>query len=210
MSDTELPPAPPPREPDLFPEQEDEVVTTREPLTARRVALVGGRFVAGVVGLGVAAVTVAASVLIPLPTVSSTPPSTLVTPVPTAQQQVCPGAVLRLADDTGQGATTSSALGTPTTSAASSSGWARAADWRRSTACPLVVTLGCDRQGPAVKHRFSFRAAWPDWSPRLRPDSRARDGGDSGRAFPWRWPPSCPPRSPANRAWSGSGDQRAR
>lgn len=122
MSDTELPPAPPPREPDLFPEQEDEVVTTREPLTARRVALVGGRFVAGVVGLGVAAVTVAASVLIPLPTVSSTPPSTLVTPVPTAQQQVCPGAVLRLADDTGQGATTSSALGTPTTSAASSSG----------------------------------------------------------------------------------------
>ena len=119
MSDTDLPPA---AEPDLFPEQEDEVVATREPLTARRVAIVGVRLVAGVVGLGVATVTIAASVLLPLPTVSSTPPSTLVTPVPTAQQQVCPGAVLRLADDTGQGATTSSALGVPTTSSASSSG----------------------------------------------------------------------------------------
>lgn len=110
------------RLPDLFPEQDDEQVATRAPLTARRVALVGVRLVAGAVGLGVAAATVAASVLLSLPTVSSTPPSALVTPVPTAQQLVCPGAVLRLADDTGQGATTSSALGAPTTSASSSSG----------------------------------------------------------------------------------------
>ncbi len=111
-----------PVEPDLFPEQEVEEVVTRTPLTAKRVAVVGVRMVAGAVGLGVAVATVAASVLLPLPTVSSTAPSVLVTPVPTAQQLVCPGSVLRLADDTGQGATTASAIGLPSLSSDSSSG----------------------------------------------------------------------------------------
>ncbi|HOB57420.1 MAG TPA: DUF5719 family protein [Rhodoglobus sp.] len=153
MSDTELPPA---AQPDLFPEQEDEVVATREPLTARRVAIVGVRLVAGVVGLGVATVTIAASVLLPLPTVSSTPPSTLVTPVPTAQQQVCPGAVLRLADDTGQGATTSSALGVPTTSSASSSGSVTRSPLQQSdastggtAAAPVVISTPPNAADPA-------------------------------------------------------------
>ena len=111
-----------PGEPDLFPEQELDEVVTRAPLTAKRVAIVGVRMVAGVVGLGVAVATVAASVLLPLPTVSSTAPSVLVTPVPTAQQLVCAGSVLRLADDTGQGATTSSAIGLPSVRSDSSSG----------------------------------------------------------------------------------------
>lgn len=109
-------------EPDLLPEQEDEVVETRTPLTARRVAIVGVRMVAGVVGLGVAGAAIVASAILPIPTVTSTPPSVLVLPVPTAQQLVCPGAILRLADDTGQGATTASAIGRPTTRSASSSG----------------------------------------------------------------------------------------
>jgi hypothetical protein len=107
---------------DVFPEQEPEEVASRSPLTARGVALVGVRVAAGVVGLGVAVVTIGAASLLPLPTVSSTPPSVVVTPVPTAQQLVCPGSVLRLADDTGQGATTSSAIGEPSTRFASSSG----------------------------------------------------------------------------------------
>ncbi|MDP3208446.1 MAG: DUF5719 family protein, partial [Rhodoglobus sp.] len=106
----------------IFDDEVPEEVAARAPLTVKRVAIVGARVVTGVVGLGVAIVTIGASVLLPLPTVSSTPPSVLVTPVPTAQQLVCGGAVLRLSDDTGQEATTSSAIGRPVTQSASSSG----------------------------------------------------------------------------------------
>jgi hypothetical protein len=106
----------------FFPEQDDEVIEAKAPITARGVAIVGIRVVAGFVGIGVAVAVVAGASLLPLPTVGSTPPSEIVTPVPTAQQLVCPGAVLRLADDFGQGATTASALGVPNTRYASSSG----------------------------------------------------------------------------------------
>jgi len=136
-----------PGEPDLFLEQEVEEVVTRAPLTAKRVAIVGVRMVAGVVGLGVAVATVAASVLLPLPTVSSTAPSVLVTPVPTAQQLVCAGSVLRLADDTGQGATTSSAIGLPSVRSDSSSGAVDSVPLSQSdastggtNAAPLVIS----------------------------------------------------------------------
>lgn len=81
--------------------------------TVRGAALAGARVVAGLVGVGVAVVTIGAAGLVPLPVVRSTPPSVLVTPTPTAQQLVCPGAVLRLADETGEGATTVSAIGQP-------------------------------------------------------------------------------------------------
>lgn len=96
-----------------FPEQDEPETVERRTVTARGVALVGARTVAGLVGIGVAAATIAAAVLLPLPTVSTTPSSIVVDPVPTAQQLVCAGSVLRLADDTGAGATTVSALGRP-------------------------------------------------------------------------------------------------
>lgn len=107
---------------DVFPEQDDVEAPEKGPITARSAAVVGVRVIAGLVGIGVAAATIAASALLPLPTIRSTPPGELVTPVPTAQQLVCPGAVLRLSDDTGQGATTPSAIGSPTARFASSSG----------------------------------------------------------------------------------------
>jgi hypothetical protein len=107
---------------DIFPEQDDVEVKTKRPITARGAAIVGVRVVAGLVGIGVALTTVAASTLLPLPTVGPTPASELVTPVPTAQQLVCPGSVLRLSDETGQGATTPSPLGTATADFVSSSG----------------------------------------------------------------------------------------
>ncbi len=110
-------------EPDAaFPEQDEPQATERRGLTARGVAVAGARTVAGLVGIGVAAATIAAAAIIPLPTVMSTPVSMLVTPVPTAQQLVCAGSVLRLADDSGAGATTVSALGRPDLDAASSDG----------------------------------------------------------------------------------------
>ncbi len=106
-----------------FPEQHDEdVPVARAPVTARRVVIAGARVVAGAVGIGVAVVTIAASALVPWPTVSSVPPSVVVVPVPTAQQLVCSGALLRLADDIGQGATTASGIGAPSIRYSSSSG----------------------------------------------------------------------------------------
>ncbi len=108
-------------DPPLFPEQ-DDALEPAVPLTARRVAIAGARVVTGFVGIGVAFVMVAGSALLPLPTVTVTPPSAVITPVPTAQQLVCPGAVLRLADETGQGASTASAIGAPSIEFFSSTG----------------------------------------------------------------------------------------
>lgn len=105
-----------------FPEQDEPESTERQPLTAKTVAVAGARTVAGLVGIGVAAATIAAAVLLPLPTITSVPASLTVIPVPTAQQVVCAGSVLRLADDTGAGATTVSALGRPDLGAAASDG----------------------------------------------------------------------------------------
>ena len=46
-----------PEEPDIFPEQEDEYERPKTPITAKRVAIVGGRVVTGLIGIGVATVT---------------------------------------------------------------------------------------------------------------------------------------------------------
>ena len=94
----------------LFPEDEPEPVVKRQ-VTVRGVAIVGARVVTGVAGLAVAAVVIGGASLLPIPTLRSQPASVVVTPVPTAQQVVCAGAVLRLSDETGQGATIPSAVG---------------------------------------------------------------------------------------------------
>ncbi|HWR85968.1 MAG TPA: DUF5719 family protein, partial [Rhodoglobus sp.] len=60
--------------------------------------------------------------------------SELITPVPTAQQLVCPGGVLRLSDETGQGATTASSLGSPRTDYAADRGAVDAAAFTASDA----------------------------------------------------------------------------
>ena len=108
---------------DPFDEPDDEIFEVpKDPITARGVAIVSGRIVIGLVGIGVAIVTVVGSSLVPLPGIRLTPPSTVITPVPTAQQLVCPGAVVRLADASGKGATTASAIGEPASAFSSSTG----------------------------------------------------------------------------------------
>lgn len=143
-----------PHEP-LFPEQEDDLPETRKPVTVRGVAIVSARVVTGLIGIGIAAVTVAASVLLPLPSIQSVPARQVVVPVPTAQQVVCPGAVLRLADETGQGATTSSAIGRPDTRYSSSTGSIDATPLEQSdastggtAAAPTVVSTPPDAADP--------------------------------------------------------------
>jgi hypothetical protein len=106
---------------ELFPE-EIEGRSPRSPVTAKSVAIVGARVVAGAVGVAVAALAIGAATFVPLPTVQATAPSILVTPVPTAQQLVCPGGILRLAEDSGAQATVSSAIGEPRIRSAASSG----------------------------------------------------------------------------------------
>ena len=108
---------------DPFDEPDDDIAETpKEAITARGVAIVSGRIVIGLVGIGVAIVTVVGSSLVPLPGIRLTPPSTVITPVPTAQQLVCPGAVVRLSDASGKGATTASAIGEPASAFSSSTG----------------------------------------------------------------------------------------
>ena len=106
----------------LFPEGDEPESSARRQVTARGVALVGARVVGGLVGLGVAVATIAAASLLPLPTVSADVPSERIVPVPTAQQLVCPGAILRLSDESGAGATQVSAVGRPIVLTAVSSG----------------------------------------------------------------------------------------
>lgn len=142
----------------LFPEQEEDVVEPRPPVTVRGVAIVGARVVTGLIGIGIAAVTIAASVFVPLPGIHALAPSEVITPVPTAQQLVCPGAVLRLADETGKGATTASAIGRPNTDYRSSSGSINATPLATSDAstggtvsAPIVVSTPPDQNDPTQK-----------------------------------------------------------
>ncbi|MGK9148822.1 hypothetical protein KXS11_14430 [Plantibacter flavus] len=65
----------------------------------RGVALTSGRIVTGLVGVGVAAVTIAAAGQLSLPTVEIAPQDVLVTPVAGDQSLVCPGPLLALAQD---------------------------------------------------------------------------------------------------------------
>jgi hypothetical protein len=130
---------------ELFPEQELPEARIKRQVTARGAAIAGARVVVGLVGLGVAVLTIGGAALIPFPSVRSTPPSQLIEPVPTAQQLVCPGAVLRLADEAGEGATTSSALGAPTISSDASTGTVDSSAFSQSDAA-----TGGTREAPTL------------------------------------------------------------
>ncbi|MES2092866.1 MAG: DUF5719 family protein [Actinomycetota bacterium] len=85
----------------------------KAPRTARGVVLVSARILTGMIGIGVAVVTIGAAVLLPLPRHAVTPPSRVVTPVASAQQRVCAGPLLRFGDEAGLAATSISSVGTP-------------------------------------------------------------------------------------------------
>jgi hypothetical protein len=74
-------------------------------------AIIGARVVTGAVGAGIAAIVLVATGLAPIPTYTAAPASVLVTPVPTAQELVCPGGLLRLGDASGADAQTTTAIG---------------------------------------------------------------------------------------------------
>lgn len=108
---------------DAAPPDLDSVPADAPRTSALRTAtMVSGRIILGFVVLGVVAVVVAAATLIPLPGLRSPAVSTVVTPVPTAQQLVCPGGLLRLGTVSGADATRASALGAPQISSGANPG----------------------------------------------------------------------------------------
>lgn len=97
-------------EPDIAP-PEDPEDQVRASSVLRTATVVSARVVIGIIAVAVAGATVAAAVLLPLPSIRVAVPRSIVTPVPTAEQLVCPGGALQLSDASGADASRSSALG---------------------------------------------------------------------------------------------------
>ena len=104
----------------------------KAPRTACSALLVGARVLTGLVGVGIAVVSIGAASLLPLPSHGVVPASRLVTPVAAAQQRICAGPLLRLSDDAGQAATSVSSVGTPAVSYSQTVG--------KATLAPLAST----------------------------------------------------------------------
>jgi hypothetical protein len=80
----------------------------------RRGIVIGARIASGAVAAGVAAVVIAVVAFLPLPTRSLEPRTITVDPAPADQLRVCPGAAVRLGDETGGNADTVFAIDAPT------------------------------------------------------------------------------------------------
>jgi len=91
-----------------------EPTPERRRVTARQVVEWSARTTAGIVTAAIAAGVAFGSLFFVPPTWSVTAPSVEVTPVPAGVTLVCSGSVLRLADDTGEGASQATAIGEPT------------------------------------------------------------------------------------------------
>jgi Family of unknown function (DUF5719) len=123
---------------EVFVEADDESPVPpeeRERRGALRTAgVISARVVLGAVSAGAIVVLVGAAILLPLPSLTTRPTSTVVTPVPTVQQLVCPGGLLRLGSASGSGATTVSALGSARTVSAAVPGSVLASAFANSDA----------------------------------------------------------------------------
>ncbi|MEO8529380.1 MAG: DUF5719 family protein [Pseudolysinimonas sp.] len=107
--------------------------TSTTPRT-RRGLVIGARIVTGAIASGVALVVVAAVGLIPLPTFSAEPRAATIQPAAADQVRVCPGAAVRLGDETGGQADSAFAIGAPTVISAAVEGQLGAAPLPNSDA----------------------------------------------------------------------------
>ena len=114
------------------------------------------RIAAAGVGIAVAIGAIAAAGVVGFPTITSEPPSVLVTPVPAAKQLICPGSVLQLGDSGGQNASVASAIGQPSTTRAATAGAVDTAtlpnvDGGDSTVgSPILLTVPASANGASV------------------------------------------------------------
>ncbi len=91
------------------------VPRVRQRVDVRALAILLGRLSAGVITAWLAIAAIGGATIAEIPTLTVTPPSAVVAPVPAPQQLVCAGAFLRLADDSGQGASSTSPISRPST-----------------------------------------------------------------------------------------------
>ncbi len=80
----------------------------------QRGLVIGARIASGTVAAGVAAVVIAAIALLPLPTLGPQPRTVTVAPAPADQVRVCPGATMRVGDETGGSTDSVFAIGAAT------------------------------------------------------------------------------------------------
>ena len=113
----------------------------RAPVTARGAALASARAAGGAIGVGVGIVAVLVAVFVPLPVVQATPASVTVTPVPTAQQLVCAGSLLRLGNASGEDATTATSLGGADVSFSATAGSPSTTVLENSNGSPRIVSV---------------------------------------------------------------------
>ena len=132
-----------------------EPVPVRRRFTGRGAIAVGARAASGLIGIAVAVAAIVGATVIP-GEAASVPPVVTVDPVPAAQQRVCPGPLLRLGDDEGQGATIATSFGDPAERFQASPQDAEAsslADTENTAGvAPLLLTLppGSSGDGPAA------------------------------------------------------------
>jgi hypothetical protein len=107
---------------------------------ARRAALVSLRVAAGTIGLATALAIVAAVGLVALPTHRVEVPTVVVTPTAAEQVRLCPGALLRLGDATGENASTSSPIGAPSVRSGGFTGAGAQSQGRDPAVAPLATT----------------------------------------------------------------------
>lgn len=87
-------------------------------MAEQRGLLIGARIASGTVGTAAAALVIAAVAFLPLPTVGPPPRTVTVEPAPADQLRVCPGAAMRVGDETGQSTDSAFAIGGATTAGA--------------------------------------------------------------------------------------------
>jgi hypothetical protein len=138
------------------------------PGRARGAILTGARIVTGLIGVGIAVVTVGAATLLPLPDHSVSRAPIVVSPAATGQQRVCAGPLLVLGNSSGEGASVVSSLGRPTVRFGQSSGSAASAllgsTDNTSGVAPQVVSLPASTDGvrPLISGAQSQSAATND------------------------------------------------
>lgn len=77
--------------------------------------MIGARIASGTVGVAAAALVIAAVAFLPLPTLGPEPRTVTVEPAPADQLRVCPGAAMRVGDESGENADAVFAIGSAAT-----------------------------------------------------------------------------------------------
>jgi len=99
-------------DPELADDQlEPDAAEVRSRVSARSVAIWGARASGGIIGVAIAVAVAGAAIFVNPPVLSVDPPVVTVDPEPAPQLLVCPGPLLRLADDSGQNASEATPIG---------------------------------------------------------------------------------------------------